>query len=267
MYRNGERIDVESYCIGRKKLSPNEENVLLEEVNSRCPIIGCGKSLINQKGGQYHKEYEIAHIFPNSPSDMEKVILENVEVDGENSESLSNKILLCHNCHKAYDNGKTAVSYQQMLDLKRKLANDLKAKKEISMNSIEEDIAKAIDALVHLNPKELEKAGRLEYQALNVAEKVKEDAVLRMDIEDRVTRYFNYIRQVFKYLDPSGEKFELICISVRKLYLQLKLSHLSQSDIFEQLSDWFSSKTHTNSNVCGAMTSFFVQNCDVYEIS
>ena len=175
--------------------------------------------------------------------------------------------MLCHNCHTTYDKGKTEASYQQMLELKRRLANELKAKKVISKETIEEDITKAIDALMSIDENELEKAGKLEYKALEVAKKVTRDNILRMEIEDRVTRYFNYIRQVFKNLDPSGYKFELICTNVKKIYLMLKCQRLSQHEIYEKLSDWFLTKTQSNQSVCEIMTAFFVQNCDVYEIS
>ena len=141
------------------------------------------------------------------------------------------------------------------------------SKKAISKETIEEDITKAIDALVSIDENELEKAGQLEYKALEVAKKVTGDSVLRIEIEDRVTRYFNYIRQVFKNLDPSGDKFELICTNVKKVYLMLKCQKLSQHEIYEKLSDCFLTKKQSNQSVCEIMTAFFVQNCDVYEIS
>lgn len=267
MIRNGEKIDFSDYCKERKDPNPNQLKLLLEEVDVKCPMPGCGKSLVNDINGRIYNQYEIAHIFPNRPNEFQKIHLKDVQVDGDNSESLANKIALCRNCHKIYDTNTNEVSYYQLLDIKRNLSNNLKAKKLISIESLEEDIAKAIEKLVHLNEVELDKAGHLEYNALNVADKVKEDIVLRMDIEDRVIRYFNFIKQVFKNLDSSGTKFDLICVSVKKIYLKLKLENLSQSDIFEKLTDWFESKTQESRTVCEIMTSFFVQNCDVYEVS
>lgn len=267
MIRNGETIDYSDYCKERRDPTTNQLKLLLEEVNGKCPMPGCGKSLVNMIDGTIYNQYEIAHIFPNKPNEFQKIHLKNVQVDGDNSESLENKIALCRDCHKIYDTNTTEVSYTQMLELKRELSNRLKTKKEISHEIIEEDIAKAIEQLVDLDVKELDKVGQLEYNALNVADKVKEDFVLRCEIEDCVIRYFNYVRQLFKNLDPYGTKFELLCISVKKLYLKLKQEQLSQNDIFEELTEWFISKTRASRSVCQIMTSFFVQNCDVYEIS
>lgn len=92
MYRNGEYISFEDYKRDRRELTDNEQKMLLEEVGGLCPIKGCAVSLVNEKNGKYYKEYDIAHIFPQSPTDMEIIILANVEVDGECSESLDNKI-------------------------------------------------------------------------------------------------------------------------------------------------------------------------------
>lgn len=267
MYRNGEYVSPSDYQKERRKPTPNDRKILLEEVNGLCPSLGCGKSLVNEKEGRIYEDYEVAHIFPNRFKDMEETILADVEVDGDTSESLDNWIALCHDCHKRYDEQKTVVSYQQMLELKRHLASELKAKKGISYEKVEDGIDKAIHSLMNINKDELEKAGKLGYEVMTVREKVADDDVLCLNIEDQVTRYFNYISAQFKQLDSSGDHFELICASVKKVYLKLKVEGLSKSDIFEKITDWFVSKTQAPRHVCGIMTSFFVQDCDVYEVS
>ena len=267
MYRNGVKISVKNYCKDRKEPTQNQKKILLEEVNGLCPMPGCGKSLVNEVGQKVLEQYEVAHVFPNSHTANEKKILANVEVDGESSETLDNWIALCHDCHKIYDENKTVASYQEMLELKRKLSLELKTKKVLSKERLEEDIDKAIKDLLNIDKAELEKAGSLEYKTLAVKQKVHEDDILCSNIEDQVTKYFNYIKGVFKNLDPSGVHFDLICISVKKVYLQLKSKKVSQATIFERITDWFVSKTHVQRHICEIMTSFFVQNCDVYEIS
>lgn len=267
MKRNGEGVSPKDYQKERRKPTQNEKKILLEEVNGLCPVAGCGKSLVNEKNGRVYEDFEVAHIFPNSfKDDMEAAVLSDVEVDGDSSESLENWIALCHDCHTRYDELKTIVSYQQMLDLKRRLAAELKAKKAIAGERIEDDLDKAVKSLVNLKKDELEKVGHLGYEAMAVREKVPDDEVLCLNIEDKVTRYFNYIVAQFKLQDPSGVRFDLICTSVKKVYLTLKVANLSKSDIFEKITDWFASKTQAPRHICEIMTSFFVQNCDVYEI-
>ena len=125
MWRNGEQVDISDYCKERKDPTDNQLKILLEEVHGVCPIPGCGKSLVNIINGRVYNQYEIAHIFPCNPNDFQKLNLKDVQVDGENSESLDNKIALCRDCHKIYDDDTTEVSYNQMLELKRKLAVEL----------------------------------------------------------------------------------------------------------------------------------------------
>lgn len=268
MKRNGEYVSPEDYQKERKHPTQNERKILLEEVNGLCPVAGCGKSLVNEKNGRVYEDFEVAHIFPNSFKDaMEEAILKDVEVDGDTSESLDNWIALCHDCHTRYDEQKTVVSYQQMLDLKRRLSAELKAKKAIAGERVEDDLDKAIKSLVKLDKDELEKAGQLEYEAIAVRKKVPDDEVLCLNIEDKVTRYFNYIVAQFKLQDLDGDRFDLICTSVKKVYQTLKVAKLTKSEIFEKITDWFASKTQAPRHVCEIMTSFFVQNCDVYEVS
>ena len=264
MWRNGEKIEIEDYCKDRKDPTPNQLKILLEEVNGICPMTECGKSLVDEIEGKIYNRYEIAHIFPCNPDDFQKQSLKDVEVDGDNSESLDNKIALCHDCHTKYDDNTTEVSYGMMLDLKRRLAIALKAKKEISREPIEEDIVKTISALAGLKKEDLESSEEMEYKSLKVSQKV-EDYALCADIENKVTKYFNFVKECFKRFDPNGDRFELICISVRKVYLKLKTQRLSQNEIFDMITEWFVSKTHGTKVSCAIMTSFFVQNCDIYD--
>lgn len=264
MWRNGERVDFADYCIDRKDPTENQLKILLEEVHGLCPIPECGKSLVNIINGKVYNQYEIAHVFPCNPNDFQKLNLKDVQVDGENSESLDNKIALCRNCHKIYDDNTTEVSYNQMLELKRKLSVELKAKKEISNVLIEDDIVKVISVLTSMNKENLDKSGNLEYKSLAVSRKV-EDYILRSDIESKVTQYFNYVRDCFKRFDANGDRFELICHSVKGLYLKLKADKLTQCEIYDTITDWFVSKTQGTRSACAIMTSFFVQNCDIFD--
>lgn len=264
MWRNGEQVDFSDYCKERKDPTNNQLKILLEEVHGLCPIPGCGKSLVNFINDRVCNQYEIAHIFPCNPNDFQKLNLKDVQVDGDNSESLDNKIALCRDCHKIYDDNTTEVSYNQMLELKRKLAVELKAKKEISKVLIEDDIVKVISVLASMNKDDLDKSGNLEYKSLAISRKV-EDYTLCSEIESKVTQYFNFVRDCFKRYDAKGDRFELICHSVKGLYLKLKADKLTQHEIYDTITDWFVSKTQGTRSSCSIMTSFFVQNCDIFD--
>ena len=94
-------VDFDTYCIARKNPTSSELFLYLEEVDSCCPK--CGIPFSRTKDGKFVKGYEIAHVFPNSPTPAEKIMLQNVCIAGINSEDPLNKIALCHDCHKYYD--------------------------------------------------------------------------------------------------------------------------------------------------------------------
>lgn len=262
MWRNGEEITIEDYCKPREKISEKERRYYLEEVDCLCPK--CGKPLINPVDGSILSLCEIAHIFPNRPKDMESIILADVEVEGDNSESMENKIALCLNCHTIYDDHKTEAKYKEMLELKRKKAAELKAKHILAKANLEEDLGNAIVALVKLDAKELKNAGKLKYKSLMVKQKV-EDQLLCSSIENQVTRYFPLINTRFKMLDSTGLRHEIVCKSVNLEYKKLTQLNLTQDQIFEKITDWFESKTCVSRPACEIMTSYFVQKCDIYD--
>ena len=121
--------DFTNYCVKRKNISIEEDRLHLLEVNGTCPL--CGNSLL-KNSGKKTKLYEIAHIYPNKPTEQEKYVLNDVQVLGDNSESFQNKIALCFNCHKNYDSHKNKEEYNKLIEKKKKLYAAEKIKNELS---------------------------------------------------------------------------------------------------------------------------------------
>ena len=183
---------------------------------------------------------------------------------GDDSESYENKIALCYDCHTKYDANKTVESYNEMLELKRRLYTELRAKKEISGENIEKELTIVVEHLSEVSDEDLEEVGKLSYDSLKVSQKV-EIVPLRRRIEADVTSFYPYCRQCFKEIDGTGTRFNIICLLVKKSYMKLKSEGLDKEKIFEQMTDWLISKTHASRVACGIILSFFVQNCDVYD--
>lgn len=262
MIRNGEQVSFKEYCKDRREPLQNEWSLYFEEVNTQCPI--CGRKFLYQATTSLMKGAEIAHIFPNSPKDHEKLILKDVEVDGEDSESFENKIALCKDCHDEYDAKKTVESYKKMLELKRHLHSELKAKKMLSGENIEEELTTVVRLLANVSQEELDGIGSLNYSSLKVSQKV-EIPHLRKRIEGDVASFYLFCEQKFKETDPTGDSFDIVCTSVKKSYKKLKKERFDKESIYEQMTNWFVSKTHASYNACAIMVSFFVQNCEIYD--
>lgn len=90
-------IATDPYLKERKSPTAVDQQLYLKEVSFVCPL--CGKILRHRKQKKANKLYEIAHIFPNSPTEEQYEQLSGLPRLGDNSESFENKIALCKDCH------------------------------------------------------------------------------------------------------------------------------------------------------------------------
>lgn len=257
-------VDFETYCIDRKDPTKAELLMYMEEVNGCCPI--CGNPLTIEKKGRAKKLCEIAHVFPNSPTDYEKKVLKDVRIAGDNSESTLNKIALCKDCHDEYDDLKTVDSYNSMFDLKARLRLELDAKKVMANFSLEEELGAIVFKLAHFTSEDFKSLAMLEMNALTVDQKVEDDYfLLRKKIEQDAVQYYLYIRNRFKYLGDEALSFDTIAYNVKHAYCTLRDRKLDKAQIYDQMVQWFENKTHCRKEACEKMVAFFVQDCEIYE--
>ena len=112
----------DKYLIERRQPSPAEEQLFLKEVDFACPL--CGKDLRNHQQPKNNKLYEIAHIYPNSPTREQYTALYGVERLGDNCEASENKIALCKDCHDNQDYHTTRADYEKLLNIKKRGENE-----------------------------------------------------------------------------------------------------------------------------------------------
>lgn len=110
-------IEADGYCKTREKISEFDNRLYLQEVGSRCPL--CGKLLIDRNQKKKVKLFEIAHIYPNRPTEEQYMTLQGLPRLGDNSESYDNKIALCQDCHKTQDFHTTKEDYINLLNIKK----------------------------------------------------------------------------------------------------------------------------------------------------
>ena len=263
-----ERIDfirqVEDYCKKRKNISEMQDLIYLEEVDFLCPL--CGKHLLTEGIKKTNKNYQIAHIFPNSPSDSDMEELCGVELLGESSESYENKIALCKDDHWDYDHNKTREKYNNLCKIKKEKKSQRDIKKVISSIRIEEELRNTIENLSKLSEKDI-KDSLLSYEAIRVSEKIEEKYfILRRHIEDNVNKYFIFIQKtITKICINTNSNFELVAIAIRKAYLESNRILSDKNQIFDCMSKWIVSQTGCTNTVAEIIVSYFVQNCEIYE--
>lgn len=248
----------------RQDPTPAQEMIYLGEVHHVCPL--CGKKLMEIGVRKVNKNFEIAHIFPCNPTKEDMYHLDGVELYGENSESMHNKIALCKNCHKDYDNNKTKEKYTNLLNIKKKLEQEYNVKQELAECGLEDEIKAALIKLQNLNESDLQGL-TLSYEAVCVDRKIKNNLILKNAITTNVISYFMFIHNFFiEQCRITGSEPELISYVMRCAYLRCKKKKMNQDQIFEALKKWIMSKTSCTDNAASIIISYFVQNCDVYEL-
>ncbi|MBU3216863.1 HNH endonuclease [Clostridium estertheticum] len=252
------------YLIQRIAITDNLDNAYLLEVDGICPL--CGKYMLLGKGKRMNKKYQIAHIYPNSPTPNEVKQLEGLERLGSNCEDFENKIALCKDCHGYYDDHKTKEEYLDLLKIKKNLTSVSKAKIAASHQDLEQEIILVINALSHIDEESLQKM-KLEYQALKISNKIEDTyIILKVKVENYVCIFFNFIKEIFQDLDQAGHiDFGLVASEIKTTFLKCEKEMSSKSEIFRSLVKWLESKAVGSSNeACEAVISYFVQSCEVF---
>ncbi len=258
----------DNYLQPRKSISENVDMKHLLEVNGLCPL--CGKSLIQDKIIQNekittNKLYEIAHIFPNSPTEEEKKLLSNVEKLGTSCEDFDNKIALCKECHRKYDNKKTVYEYNNLLAIKKELLLQSKTTEQLNKQIICNNIKEIFTQLKNFKTQE----EQLNISAKKLKNKIyKTETLLFNKVSMNVSFYFNYINEYFKSNYKSTE-FDLIASQIRAAFCTCNNYLDNQSDIFTSMCEWLQNKCPGfNKESYEAVISYFIQDCEVFnEIS
>ena len=256
--------DCPDYCQNRKKISTSDDRLHFLEVNGLCPL--CGNPLLRNKGKKT-KIYEIAHVYPNSPTPEELIILDGVTVFGNNSESFQNKIALCLNCHKNYDFHKNVEEYNKLLNKKRELYNAMVAKTELASIEMPQRLEFLLKKISTIDISSVNKT-ELRLTPLEIKQKfLPSESILRMKVTAYVTEYYAFIRNYFKNLEEVKIlNFSLLATTIRLAYQTTLESLESKDKIFDALVGWLLSKTNTNDKGCAEIVvSYFIQNCEVFD--
>lgn len=236
--------------------------MFLTEVDNACPI--CGKILKYSKQKKNNKLYEIAHIYPNSPTLEQFKTLNGLERLGCNCESNENKIALCKECHGTQDYHTTKEEYLSLLNKKKHLLQLKELKESTVTLGLEEELTIIIEKLSKLSEKEFED---IVMEPLPLSKKfLPEDFLLKKKVSYNVTSYYTYIRDLFRNIE--GKKhftFETLSMQIRSCFIKMSQISQNKEDIFSNIAEWIQKKTDSESTTaCEILVSFFVQNCEVF---
>lgn len=255
-------IDADPYLKERKNPGEAEQQLYLKEVSFSCPL--CGKPLRHRRQVKTNKLYQIAHIFPNSPTEEQYERLSALPRLGEDSESFENKIALCKDCHGQQDYHTTQADYQKLLRIKQHLLKLTDLHEATLTMGLEVEIADVVKKISYLREDEMTS---LNYTPVRLAKKfAANEMLLKNRIGMYVTSYYPYIRDYFKGMEGNnGFRLTALSLQIKSCFIKMDGISDNKSDIFNQIVEWVMSKTlSTSKDACEAVVSFFVQNCEVF---
>lgn len=255
-------IAADPYLKERKAPTVVEQQLYLKEVSFVCPL--CGKILRHRKQGKTNKLYEIAHIFPNSPTEEQYERLSTLPRLGSDSESFENKIVLCKDCHDQQDYHTTAEDYLKLLKKKQHFLQLADLHEATLTMGLEPQIADVVKKVCFLHEDEM---ATLNYAPVRLTKKFSaSEFLLKNRVSMNVTSYYPYIRDCFKEQEGvNGFRLDALSLQIKSCFIKMEGLSDSKSDIFDQLVNWVMAKTCSASReACEAVVSFFVQNCEVF---
>jgi len=248
----------------RKKYSDAQNVALLSQVSRVCPL--CAEPLFYKKGGKSYKNYEIAHIYPLNPTPSEKILLEHEERLSNDVNDENNVIPLCEICHGRLDKPRTVEEYRMLFAVKKDLIDRSGQEAIWKRYAIEDEISEIIEAIY--DDPGLENNTEIEFTPRELDEKL--DSTIsrptKIKIKNNVREYFIFIREKFTELDSAEiDLSEIISLQIKTYYLKQKNMGLNQQAIFDNVVAWIHIKTKPKTNdAAEILTSFFIQNCEVF---
>lgn len=262
-----EFLRLDKYLQPRKGSNDAELRLFLREVNYHCPL--CGKELQSRKQKKLNEKlFQIAHIYPNSPTYEQYNTLNGVERLGDNSESFENKIALCKDCHGTQDFHTTLAEYIKLKDIKKTYLRQTALHDATFTLGLENEIENVISRISKMKDTDL---SALNYKAVSIANKFSaNEMLLKTKITGYVMNYFTYIRDAFKNMENNSNfNFDILSGQIRACFVKMDAIGSNKNEIFESMVVWIDNKTQNISKLaCEAIISFFVQHCEVfYEIT
>lgn len=241
--------------------------MLYAETGGVCPLCTC--EIIYTKPGSNNpkKGYEVAHIYPLNPTSAQALALIN-HAPPVNINGLGNVICLCPSCHRKYDKDFKIEEYNRLRSIKDGFIRDAKARKSISEHSLREDIKELIETISNLDEESLISFD-LKLNASTLNDKLKKGAspVLKRNIRNDVIDYFVTIREELRLLEQRDQAaVKMLLNQVNTYFWAMHSQYPDNKDaIFTYIAQWISAKSGKSIDASRIITSFFVQNCEIFD--
>lgn len=252
----------------RDGYSENEHSILYAETGGGCPL--CSQPILFQKKGSTkpHKGYEVAHIYPLNPTQLQATALVGHPVPPDIN-ALENVIALCPTCHTKYDKDFKLDELIRLRKIKDGYLSEAKAKLTVSQHTIQELVYEILDAIAAFDIDDTA-LSPTSFDVSTVDKKLKTgmSPLQKREIKGNAISFYVRIRDHIRTLEQQDQaSVRILQNQINSYYLAMNKQNPENKDwVFNYVAQWISAKTNKPILAAKVLTSFFVQNCEVFDV-
>ena len=252
----------------RDNYSENQHSILYAETGGCCPL--CTLPILFQKKGSKKpsKGYEVAHIHPLNPTQSQDKALVGYPAPPDIN-ALENVIALCPACHTKYDKDFKLDELIQLRTIKDGYLSEAKAKRTASQHTIQEEVYEILDAIAAFDSDEIV-VSPTNFDISTVDRKLKTgmSPLQKREIKVNAISFYVRIRDHIRTLEQQDQaSIRILLNQINSYYLAVNKQNPENKDmVFNYVAQWISAKTNKPILAAKVLTSFFVQNCEVFDV-
>lgn len=252
----------------RDSYNDNEHSILYAETGGCCPL--CTQPILFQKKGSKRpsKGYEVAHIYPLNPNQLQTNALVGYPVPPEIN-SLENVIALCPTCHTKYDKDFKLDELTRLREIKDRYLSESRAKLTASQHTIQEEVYEILDAIAEFDSDEtLLSPTNFDISTVDRKLKTGMSPLQKHEIKVNAINFYVRIRDRICMLEKQDQaSVRILQNQINSYYLVMNKQNPENKDlVFNYISQWISMRTNKSILAAKVLTSFFVQNCEVFDV-
>jgi hypothetical protein len=252
----------------RDSYSDTEHSILYAETGGCCPL--CTLPILFRKNGSKKpsKGYEVAHIYPLNPTLSQTKALVGCPVPPDIN-SLENVIALCPTCHTKYDKNFKLDELIRLRKIKDRYLSEMRAKLTVSQHTIQEEVYEILDAIAAFDSDEtVLSATNFDISTVDKKLKTGMSPLQKYEIKVNAISFYVRIRDHIRTLEKQDQaSVRILQNQINSYYLVMNKQNPENKDlVFNYISQWISTRTNKSILSAKVLTSFFVQNCEVFDV-
>ena len=251
----------------RTDYSDNQHSVLYGETSGCCPL--CAQPILFRKKGSRNltKGYEIAHIYPLSPTLAQaKALVSRAQPLEINA--LENVIALCPTCHTKFDKDFKVEEMDRLRRIKDCFLAEARARATAAQYTIQEEVYTILDNIVALDSDVPEiSPARFDISTVDKKLRTGMSPLQKHEIKANAVCFYVRIRDHIRVLEQNDQlAIRILQNQIKTYYLEMQKQHPDNKDaVFNFVAQWISSRTGRSLLAAKVLASFFVQNCEVFD--